>query len=109
MVNGKCQSCEEYLLVDDISLCESCGNTFENEWDSYEAERRAKRWENDRQSIEILQRQKIPFETLSKAGSHYRIGEYDFWATTGKFIHRTTKKSGRGVFNLIKLYEAKRT
>lgn len=61
-----------------------------------------KRWENDRRSIEFLESKGFEVKVLDKSISHYRIGDYDFWATTGKFINRKTKAKGRGVFNLYR-------
>ena len=36
---------------------------------------------------------------------HWQVGDFDFWATTGLFINRKTKKRGRGISNLIKNIE----
>lgn len=107
MYNGKCQACEAYGLVNDINLCDGCSDSLDSDsklWEEHDAERKAKRWANDKNSIAILEKRKLPFVTLNKACSHYRLGDYDFWATTGKFINRNTKVAGRGVFNLIRAY-----
>ncbi len=50
-------------------------------------------------SIQILKERGIEFITLSDI--HLRIGDYDFWPSTGKFWNRKTNKYGRGVFNLL--------
>ena len=73
------------------------------EWEGYREDRSKKKKQNQISSVKILKERGVPFETMNEGNGHYRIGEYDFWATTGKFIHRPTKKHGRGVFNLLKL------
>lgn len=72
------------------------GDTF-REWREYKKKKKAKNLEF---APDILHENGIRFKALTM--EHYRIGEYDFWPTTGLYIHRKTKKRGRGVFNLIK-------
>ena len=72
-------------------------------WRKVREDGQRKKEQNTVQSLELLRRHGVEFICLSEKGRHYRIGEYDFWPSTGKFINRTTKESGRGVFNLIKL------
>lgn len=60
---------------------------------------------NIRESVALLELCKIPFVTTNEI--HYIITTHegiiiDFWPSTGKYIYRTTKKIGRGVFNLLK-------
>ena len=31
MIEGKCQACDSYGLVDDVMLCESCSSRFERD------------------------------------------------------------------------------
>jgi len=71
-------------------------------WQAIKEERRKKRWSNLEQSLKALQRVGISYQVLNADIGHYRIGDYDFWPSTGKFINRKTKYTGRGVFNLIK-------
>lgn len=59
-----------------------------------------KKANNFESSVQKLVGEGIPFQQLSN--THLRIGEFDFWPSTGLFIHRKTGKRGRGVFNLIK-------
>mgnify|MGYP000090004869 CR=1 FL=1 len=59
-----------------------------------------KRKSNAEASEQILIDSKIPFKYLSC--THIRVGEYDFWPSTGLFIHVKTKKRGRGIFNLMR-------
>jgi hypothetical protein len=59
-----------------------------------------KRSQNLDSSVKILLDRNIRFNQLSD--SHYRVGNYDFWPSTGLFIEIKTKKRGRGVFNLIR-------
>lgn len=43
----------------------------------------------------------INYENYSEV--HFCVEkDFDYWPTTGKFINRKTKKSGRGIFNLLK-------
>lgn len=78
----------------------------ENEYQKYaemREEGKARKKYNRENSIRILEEQRIDYKILSEGAGHYRIGEYDFWPSTGKFINRMDGKSGRGVFELIKL------
>lgn len=63
-------------------------------------DRKLKKEFNYGNSIEILKNNGIKFEFLSTY--HIKIGEFNFWPSTGLFIHVKTKKRGRGVFNLIR-------
>ena len=47
-----------------------------------------------------LKENNIAFEELSD--SHLKVESFDYWPSTGLFIHKKTKKRGRGVHNLIK-------
>lgn len=70
-------------------------------WAEYHQERREKKMQNLHESMIILLKNKLYPKRLSEY--HYRIGKFDFWPSTGKFINRQTKKAGRGVFKLIDL------
>lgn len=59
-----------------------------------------KRASNLANSLNLLTAMGIEFRILSP--SHARVGEYDFWPSTGLFIHTKTKQRGRGVKNLIR-------
>lgn len=59
-----------------------------------------KKKSNLEKSKNILAQNKIKFTELSC--NHLRVGDYDFWPSTGLFIHIKTKKRERGVFNLVK-------
>jgi hypothetical protein len=72
------------------------GETF-REWKKY---KQAKKADNFLSSIELLKKNGIQFTQLSS--THLRIGDYDFWPSTGKWIHRPTKRHSRGVFRLLK-------
>jgi hypothetical protein len=71
-------------------------------WSKIKEDQRKKRWQNDKNSIALLKEKGIAFQVLNGELSHYRVGDYDFWATTGKFYNQKTGERGRGVFNLIK-------
>ncbi len=70
------------------------------DWAELRAESRDKKMYNLKMSTGILLSNNIKFQKLSPW--HYRIGPFDLWPTTGKFVHRSSRKWGRGVFNLIK-------
>lgn len=59
-----------------------------------------KRNNNYNKSIELLKAKGIEFEF--KDTYHLVVGDYNYWPSTGLYIHKKTKKRGRGVFNLIK-------
>lgn len=63
---------------------------------------RQKKANNRKGSVEILKQNKINFVEKNN-GIHLIVeGRFDFYPSTGLFIERATKKTGRGVFNLIK-------
>lgn len=73
------------------------------DWAEYKKERREKKKQNLEYTTALLNKRKIEYQVLNPSYGHYRIGEYDLWATTGKFLHRPTGETGRGIFNLLKL------
>lgn len=62
---------------------------------------KAKRQSNSEFSIEALKRHGVEFEMLNPHGPHLRVGEIDFWPSTGLFINRRTQKRSRGIHNLL--------
>lgn len=76
------------------------GETF-RAWDAMKKEKRAY---NLAQSTELLKARNIPFVSKNN-GIHLQLESFDFWPSTGKFINRKTKKTGRGVFALIREVE----
>lgn len=70
-------------------------------WEARKSWLNEKKSNNLNQSIQIIENKNIQYKKLSD--THYRVADYDFYPTTGLFINITTKKRGRGVFNLIKL------
>ena len=70
-------------------------------WREYRAERQRKKANNEHFSIELLRSKGIKIIELSRLNCHYRVGEFDFWPTTGKFYCQKTGQKGRGVKNLI--------
>ncbi len=72
------------------------GETFK----SLKLEKQEKRRNNLQHSLEVLLRAR--FIPVMLNPFHYRVRGFDFWPTTGKFKNLETKKTGRGVFNLIK-------
>ena len=59
-----------------------------------------KKIENLSSSLQLLEDNNIRFQKFSN--THIRIGDYDFWPSTGLFRNIKTNKSGRGVFNLMR-------
>lgn len=84
--------------------CEA--NEITEMWREIKQERQEKRQSNLEFSRKLLTKEGIKFE--EKPNGHFIVGDYDFWATTGLYIHRETKKRGRGVFNLIKKIKNKK-
>ena len=68
-------------------------------WTKINESGKAKRNSNILKSREILIRSKIDFQ--EKTNWHFIVWDYDFWATTGLFIHRKTKARSRWVFGLV--------
>lgn len=68
-------------------------------------ERKEKRAANKELSVALLQDKGVSYKRLSD--DHLRVGEFDYWPSTGLFMHTKTKKRGRGVFNLLKLVGVK--
>lgn len=60
-----------------------------------------KRSSNTESSTKILKEKRIAFTSFNN-GVMLRVGDFDFFPSTGLFINKTTKEKSRGVFNLIK-------
>jgi hypothetical protein len=72
-------------------------------WLSYHEGRTAKRWDNHKHSLQLLTDKGVHFKCLNESIGHYRVGDWDFWPTTGKFYNSKTGEKGRGVFELLKV------
>jgi len=72
-------------------------------WEEIHKENKKRKKENQKNSLKILQEKGITWQLLNDDTCHYRVGEFDYWPTTGKFYNQKTKQKGRGVFNLIKI------
>lgn len=70
-------------------------------WGEIKKERQEKKWRNEKLSLDILRERRVEFEVLSEESAHYRVGQFDFWPTTGKFYNQRTGEGGRGVYNLL--------
>lgn len=83
-----------------------------SDWEYAEAfkamkeEGKQKRASNTANSLNLLAAMGIEFKLLSP--SHARVGDYDFWPSTGLFIHVKTKKRNRGVQKLIRLVKERK-
>jgi len=71
-------------------------------WNKVREHRKKSKWEYCDKALMLLHEKGIVAKPLEPTLGHYRVGEYDFWATTGTFMHRKTKNRGQGVDNLIK-------
>lgn len=72
------------------------------DWGEHKKEKKVQNLEN---GLKILSEKKINFKMLSE--NHVRVGEFDFWPSTGLFIHRASGRKGRGVFALLKKIHSK--
>ncbi len=71
-------------------------------WRRFKEQKSKKKKKNVESSLSVLQKRGINYKTLSERSRHYRIGDWNFWPSTGKFHNQKTGVKGRGVFNLIK-------
>ncbi len=76
-------------------------------WEEYREIGKNKKLKNLKSSLKILDDRGIKYKTLNES-VHYRIDDWDFWPTTGKFYNKKTGEKGRGVFNLIKKLNIKK-
>lgn len=58
---------------------------------------------NYKQSLALLKAH--GHQVVQLSDTHFRIGRFDFWPSTGKYLNRETKRYSRGVFNLIACLE----
>lgn len=77
----------------------SATSELSQEYKAFREHRRDTKLENYERSMQLLKDSQIKFEKLSD--NHVRIGDFDFWPTTGTFMHRRTKKRGYGILNLL--------
>jgi hypothetical protein len=78
-------------------------------WRKYKEAGKEKKAKNEEYSIWLLKDYGIKFEVLDVYSKHYKVGEFSFWPTTGKFYNPKTGEKGRGVKNLIKKLYGKDT
>lgn len=71
-------------------------------WAEYHQQSAKKKASNEIFSINLLRSKGIKIVILSAKNRHYRVGDFDFWPSTGKFYNQKTKQKGRGVKNLLK-------
>lgn len=71
-------------------------------WAALKQESKLKKLNNREKSVSLLSSGKVDFKLLDDSTGHYRVGEFDFWPSTGKFYNQKTGERGRGVFNLLK-------
>lgn len=76
-------------------------------WRAIHEDVKAKKRSNEKSSISLLIANNIPFKLLSADSSHYRVGDFDYWPTTGLFYNQKTKRKGRGVKKLIQIIKSK--
>lgn len=71
------------------------------DYDKFKQFKKDKRKSNTEWSTKYLIDNKIEFQSKN-GGSHLVLKDYDFYPSTGLFIHKTTKEKFRGIKNLIK-------
>lgn len=99
---GKCQGCLEPTIVDDINLCVDCGKDLEVEfYAEMKQERKKKKLQNAKSSLSLLDARGIKYEKM-KGNMHYKIGDWNFYPSTGVYFNQKTYIKGRGVFNLLR-------
>ena len=73
-----------------------------NFWEDHKKERQEKKARNEEYSIKMLDDLGIKYKILNKFCRHYRVYDFDYWPSTGKFYNQRTGEIGRGIKNLIK-------
>lgn len=63
--------------------------------------RQQKRISNIKNSTKLLIKKGIKFESFNN-GIHLKVGNYDFYPSTGLYMHKKTKFKKYGIFNLLK-------
>lgn len=58
---------------------------------------------NKEMMLKELDKRGIEYTVINLHSEHYKLMDFNFWPTTGKFHNQKTGKVGRGVHNLIKL------
>lgn len=97
MINagGKvCSNCKRYLHADD-------DGTEGDMWAGHREASQEKKKGNIESSFRILEEHGIDFYRYTDV--HFKVGDWDFWPSTGKYYNQKTGAKGRGVFNLIKI------
>lgn len=91
------QKCILLITIDNMST---------EEWDFWRKvneSKKQKKKDNADNTAYTLISNGIDFKLKNSETHHYKIWPYDFWSSTGLFIHEKTKKRGRWILNLIKL------
>lgn len=77
-------------------------------WNEYKRKGRERAWQMADWAIDQLIKQQVPYVQMDSNSAHYRVAwDWDFWPTTGTYIHRPTGRRGHGVKNLIRDWRAK--
>jgi len=97
-----CEGCGVFLNDDPPGYpcyCGECHDYAHSPFDKEESKKRKK--SNLEKSTQILIDKGIDFKSKNN-GVHLIVGEYNFWPSTGLFIHRRTDNPGRGIYNLLR-------
>lgn len=82
---------------------------WENASDDWNEAKKEKKEYNYENSVRMLKENNINFK-VQPNGSHLVVeSDVDYWPSTGKFIHRGSGKSGRGIRNLLTFLKNKPT
>lgn len=52
-------------------------------------------------NLSLLKENKVQYKVLDEVSGHLRIGQYDFWLGSGKFVFRPRQQWGVGVMEVI--------
>jgi len=77
-------------------------------FDALDTEIKKRRQSLSLRSVLTLQAEGIKFTVLNEHGPHLRVGAFDFWPSTGRFVHRATKRWGRTLEGLLALLKKER-
>lgn len=83
-----------------MSVCDD-SYTMGDVYRDWNHAKKIKKESNLKASIDILEKCNVPYQKLTDY--HLRIGDFDYWPSTGCFINRIHKIKNRGVFRLLKL------
>lgn len=70
-------------------------------WREMRERNKIHRHETDARTFSFLVRERLDFTVLDETSRHYRVGPYDIWGTTQKWVHRPDRALGRGTNKML--------